>query len=264
MSEEKTDVVTDEVITGTPASESTEKVSEETITDEKKPEGESTKPEDKNPDPPKENKENHDVRRMRKFMERAFKAEAELKAFQTMQAQQAAAAQETGEPKRDQFQDDLSYLEARQDYRLKKIQETIKPVERHDTGNWYDREEKAREVYPDYDEVIEDAVDVMIPPVAVEAINSSELGPDLKYYLAKNPKEAEKLMRTEKPVDQARIIGQIEAKIEAKKNLKPVKTSAAPKPIAPVKTTSGEVNVDPDQMSEKDYWAWRKRQLTKK
>jgi len=263
MSEEKNDVVTEEVVPGIPTSEPETKPDVSHETPEEKPVEETDgKPAEKKE--PETLKENHDVRRMRKFMERAFKAEAELNAFHKVQAQQAVAAQEPGEPVRDQFQDDLSYLEARQDYRLKKTIESIKPVEKQDTGTFFAREEKAREVYRDYDEAIEDAVDVMIPPTAVDAINSSELGPDLKYFFAKNPKEAERLMRTERPVDQARIIGQIEARIEAKKNLKPQKVSAAPKPISPVKTTTGEVAIDQDKMNDKEYWAWRKRQpLTK-
>jgi len=259
MPEVSTDVVTEEAVTGTPASENETNLDVSHETPEGKAiEGAEVKPpEKKEPEVPKKN---HDVRRMRKFMERAFTAEGELKAYREMQAQQAAAAQESGEPKRDQYQDDLSYLEARQDHRFKQIEARQQPSQPR--NNWVEKEDAARTAIPDFDDVMDEAREsgITIPQAAADAIASSILGPEIQYYIAKNPKEAERLWRNQIPVDQIRAIGRIEATIEAKKNSKPVKISAAPKPITPVRANGGEVDIDRDKLSDKDWQALRKKE----
>jgi hypothetical protein len=56
-----------------------------------------------------------------------------------------------------------------------------------------------------------------------ETIKSSDIGPDLAYWLGSNPKEADRISRLS-PLLQAREIGKIEAKITAdpsKRKLRP-------------------------------------------
>ena len=205
---------------------------------------------------PAEPKKNHEQRRWERLLrERAeFKAKAEY--LEKMQTQAVTPQINSGEPTRESFDSDLSYLEARQDYKLK-LATSNQPNQPQ--SNWVDLEEKARESYSDFDEVMEDARDIMIPQASADAIASSSFGADLQYYLAKNPNEAKRLWAMSNAVDQIRAIGKIEASIEAKKHAKPIKASSAPKPITPVKTTGGEVEVDLDKLSDKAYFDLMKK-----
>jgi hypothetical protein len=68
-----------------------------------------------------------------------------------------------------------------------------------------------------------------------ETIQSSDIGPELAYYLGSNPKDAERISRMT-PLAQAKEIGKIEAKLA---NDPPVKrTTSAPAPISPVTARS--------------------------
>jgi hypothetical protein len=64
-----------------------------------------------------------------------------------------------------------------------------------------------------------------------ETIQSSEIGPELAYYLGSNPKDAERIARMT-PLGQAKEIGKIEAKLAAEPPVK--RTTSAPTPISPV------------------------------
>jgi hypothetical protein len=68
-----------------------------------------------------------------------------------------------------------------------------------------------------------------------EAIQSSEAGPDLAYWLGSNPKEAERIANLS-PLMQAKEIGRIEAKLSDNPPVK--KTTSAPTPISPVTARS--------------------------
>ena len=94
-----------------------------------------------------------------------------------------------------------------------------------------DREEDARGKYEDFEQV---AYNPSLPITAVmaEAIQASDVGPDVAYYLGSNPKEADRISRLS-PILQAKEIGKLEAKLA---NDPPVKKStSAPSPISPVK-----------------------------
>jgi hypothetical protein len=64
-----------------------------------------------------------------------------------------------------------------------------------------------------------------------ETIQSSDIGPDLAYYLGTHPNEASRISRLS-PILQAKEIGKLEAKIASEPVLK--KTTSAPPPIAPI------------------------------
>lgn len=221
---------------------------------------EEVKQEDKKPEEPKKN---HDQRRWERLMrERAeFKAKAEL--LEKMQIQQTAQPQETGEPKRENFPDDISWYNAVRKYDREQILAQVQQP-KQPQNNWVAKEEAARSAYSDFDDVMEDARDqgLTIPQAAADAITSSDLGADIQYHLAKNPKEAERLWALANPVDQIRAIGRIEAAIEAKKKA-PVKVSAAPKPIAPVRTTDGVAEIDRDKLTDKEWFEMRRKERQK-
>jgi hypothetical protein len=68
-----------------------------------------------------------------------------------------------------------------------------------------------------------------------ETIQSSDVGPELAYYLGSNPKEADRISRMT-PFSQAKEIGKIEAKLADNPPVK--RTTSAPAPISPVTARS--------------------------
>jgi len=95
---------------------------------------------------------------------------------------------------------------------------------------YQDREEEARSKYDDFEQV---AYNPKLPvtETMAQTIQSSEIGPDVIYWLGSNPKEADRIARLS-PLMQAREIGKIEARLASNPPAK--KTSTAPAPIAPV------------------------------
>ena len=96
--------------------------------------------------------------------------------------------------------------------------------------SYHDREEQARDKYDDFEQVAYNPK-LPITDVMAQTIQSSDLGPDLAYYLGSNPKEADRIARLA-PFLQAKEIGRIEAKLSDNPPVK--KTSSAPAPIEPV------------------------------
>jgi hypothetical protein len=64
-----------------------------------------------------------------------------------------------------------------------------------------------------------------------ETIQTSDVGPDVAYFLGSNPKEADRIARLP-PILQAKEIGKIEARLASDPPVK--KSSSAPSPISPV------------------------------
>lgn len=97
---------------------------------------------------------------------------------------------------------------------------------------YHEREEEARNKYEDFEQV---AYNPRLPitTAMAEAIQASDIGPDVAYFLGSNPKEAERISKLT-PIQQAREIGRIEAKVASAPPVQ--KTTAAPPPIAPVGT----------------------------
>jgi hypothetical protein len=100
--------------------------------------------------------------------------------------------------------------------------------------SYQEREESAREKYDDFEQVAYNPK-LTITNVMAETIQSSDIGPDLAYYLGSNPKDAERISRMS-PLAQAKEIGKIEAKLAAEPPMK--KTTSAPAPISPVTARS--------------------------
>jgi hypothetical protein len=154
---------------------------------------------------------------------------------------QAAQAQKhVADLSADQFETPEEYAEA---LAYKKAQELIAQRDRQREQSelseaYHDREEEARGKYDDFEQVAYNP-NLPITDVMAEAIQSSEIGPDLAYHLGSNPKEAERIARLS-PFLQAKEIGKLEAKL-ASEPPKPTKTSSAPAPIAPVNSRSASV-----------------------
>ena len=102
-------------------------------------------------------------------------------------------------------------------------------------------EEAARDKYDDFEQVAYNPK-LPITNVMAETIQSSDIGPELAYYLGSNPKDAERISRMT-PLGQAKEIGKIEAKLAAEPPVK--KTTSAPAPISPVTArSSGSPAID--------------------
>lgn len=135
-------------------------------------------------------------------------------------------------PSVDQFESTEAYAEALAE---KKAIELIEQRERQNQRKsieeaYAEREEAAREKYDDFEQVVYNP-NLPITDSMAEAIQSSDVGPDVAYYLATNIKEADRISRLS-PILQAREIGKIEAKLADAPPVK--KTTNAPAPISPV------------------------------
>ena len=138
---------------------------------------------------------------------------------------------------REQFGSDGEFLEAMADLKAnQKIAERERQARQRDViSSYHEREEVARDKYDDFQQVAYNPK-LPITEVMAESIQSSDIGPDVAYYLGSNPKEAERISRLA-PIVQAKEIGRIEAKLAAEPP-SAKKTSSAPAPISPVTPSS--------------------------
>jgi len=152
--------------------------------------------------------------------------QARLKEIQTLQTTPQGA------PSRDQFDSDEAYADALATVKAEQLLVQRKQQEEFSKtlAAYEESEEKARDKYDDFDQVTRNP-NLPITNVMLEAIQSSDIGPDVAYYLGTNPKEAERIASLS-PYLQAKEIGKIEVKIASNPPVK--KTSSAPAPIKPV------------------------------
>jgi hypothetical protein len=153
---------------------------------------------------------------------------------QRQSEQQTLRAAPTASP--DQFESTEAYADA---LAYQKAEELIAKREAAKQQSqvlesYHDLEEEARTKYDDFEQV---AYNPKLPVTnaMAETIQSSEIGPELAYYLGSNPKEAERISRMT-PLSQAKEIGKIEAKLVSAPPVK--KTTSAPAPISPVTARS--------------------------
>lgn len=96
-----------------------------------------------------------------------------------------------------------------------------------------------------------------------DVITRSEFGPAIAYYLAENAEKAASIARLS-PLDQARELGRIEAKLEAAKAPPKPLVSQAPPPVAKVDASDAEVEKDPSTMTDAQFARWRKKQIAQR
>jgi hypothetical protein len=154
-------------------------------------------------------------------------------------AQRAAETQIVKAPatqSAEQFESPEAYAEA---LAYQKAEELIarREAAKHQSQvleSYQEREEAARDKYDDFEQVAYNPK-LSITNVMAETIQSSEIGPELAYYLGSNPKDADRIARLT-PFMQAKEIGKIEAKLAAEPPMK--RTTSAPAPISPVNARS--------------------------
>lgn len=175
-------------------------------------------------------------------------------------------------PKPEQFSDMFEYAEALSEWtadkRIKeeKAKEAVQRVEqerRKVMDTWAQRISDFRSKTPDFDEMIQSA-DVAVSNDVRDAIFESDAGPQILYHLAENPDVAKKLSGLT-PISALRMIGRLEAKLEApsEKRETAVKTSKAPPPINPIKGTAGNpvTELDANREFHGSYQAWKAARL---
>jgi hypothetical protein len=165
---------------------------------------------------------------------RLEKEQRKWKRERAQQQPQPVAPQEA--PAREQFTSDDAYVEALAQRKAEElIQQRSQRQQQEETLQAFqEREEQAREKYPDYEQVALNA-QLPITQVMADTIRASDIGPDVAYYLGSNPKEVDRISRLA-PILQAKEIGRIEAKLADAPPVK--KTTSAPAPISPVTARS--------------------------
>jgi len=210
--------------------------------------------------------ENHDIRRMKTFMRRAFEAEAKAEVLEnqmrTMQQPPAQAGNVA--PIRDQFGSDLEYFEAARAYDRAVLQQQIQQAAVQQPQAEVTIEKREAELIrekPDYEDVVETAkyeVKNFKQLYNFSPIATSPHSADIIYELAKKPDVADRIINKVPYERAAYEIGKLEAEIVARKTAgKPATTvSKAPAPIKPLASggASGATNVSPDKLNDREWW----------
>jgi hypothetical protein len=180
----------------------------------------------------------------------------EQRKWEREQAQRAVQSQAPQTPANlppaDQFESVEAYADA---LAMRKAEELLRAREtqrqqQEVLSAYHDREEEVRSKYDDFEQVAYNP-NLPITNVMAEAIQSSDIGPEVAYFLGTNPKEAERISKLT-PYVQAKEIG---AKLADNPPVK--KTSSAPTPITPVtaRTTGSPVYDTTDPRSTKSMTA---------
>ena len=185
-------------------------------------------------------------------------AELEAKA---KPAEEVKAPPADNGPKLADYNNNLEeFLKARDAWKANEEQRTVELERRKVAVETYNEKvSQARGQYDDWDEVVQGSK-AIIPQAAVDAVIELDNGPDVAYYLAQHPDEAEGLMDLT-PIRTIQVIGKISDKLAAEKVAPPPKPKPkAPEPITPVGASATRGNVPLDQLSPREYIRIRNKQ----
>lgn len=115
---------------------------------------------------------------------------------------------------------------------------------------------KGLAIADDFADVISDE-SLPVTTAMVDALFSVEKGPEILYHLANNTAELYRIAELS-PFAQAVEIGRLEARFSMPK---PKTSSNAPPPVKPITAGGETATKDPDQMTTKQWLAWREKQL---
>jgi hypothetical protein len=180
--------------------------------------------------------------------------------------QPAPQAQSADVPKLEDFQFDLGKWgravadharnAARQEFQSREVQHTQQQVFRA----YAERAQEYSKTAPTFNDDVA-ALDRVVNyhPAVVDAIASSEYGPQVTHYLSQHLDEADRLARL--PPHLAAVqIGRLEAQVSAPK---PKPVTNAPNPV-PTVGGGSHSSKDPDRMSDAEFSAWRRRQIAQR
>lgn len=227
------------------------------------------------PDPPKEEPIPKGVqKRIDRAVRQKYEAEARANELERriqqieQQSRPPAQGKAEGEPRIDQFENIEDYVSAKAAFVAdQRIQHTLTTRERAEAeqraqaarqqsaDNWNKRVQLATAELPDFDEVLASSDIRFNEPSVLASIQESDIGPKIAYYLATNPDEADEIAQLRGSAA-IRAIGRIEAKLELGK----ASITKTPPPIEPTGTKAKAVK-SPDEMSDSEFSAWRKRHI---
>lgn len=218
-------------------------------------------------------KQREDARReAQQARDAAAALEAKVKEYEAKLAPPAPAKDADAKPTPQQFNDAFEYAEALAEWsaenalrnRDKAEQEKRAQAERDKVVKaWEAKQAEARSKLSDYEDVVASST-VNVSDQVREAILESDVGPELVYYLAKNPDIAESLA-SKSVVSALREIGKLEAKLSGEKpSEKPVVTpSKATAPITPIRATKAvETALASDGEFHGTYEQWKEARRT--
>jgi hypothetical protein len=223
---------------------------------------------------------------------RLAEAESEFWRTKALAAPTPAAASADklkAKPSAADFETTEAYLDARDTWVLteasrladEKVQKASQAYEQRSeqeilTGEWTERESAVQETHPDYEAVTAQAMDSLQsskgPATAAiaHAVQYSESGPELLYYLGQHPEEVERLSRlhpTQAVIGLGRIEGRLVDGVAPGRPVAAPPQTKAPRPPAPIRKSSGATAVDPndptdaDRMSTEEWRAARNAKL---
>lgn len=128
--------------------------------------------------------------------------------------------------------------------------------------SFQDREAKFADKTADYRETVYDD-SVPISEAMADVIRESDMGPQLAYFLGKN-RDTAALISQMSPIQAARELGRIEAKLATPAPTPAPPVSQAPPPPPKLAATEPSIDKDPKDMSDAEFAKWRKRQIAQR
>ncbi len=133
------------------------------------------------------------------------------------------------------------------------VQDTVRELQRAQFDAFQARVESVREQIPDFDQVVY-RNEVPISDVTTDFLVDSDLGPQVAYWLGKNPADARRIYSLP-PHRQGAELARIEARLSAAPQAR--KVSNAPAPVPTLGGSPAPAQKSPQEMSMSEYAAWR-------
>lgn len=167
-------------------------------------------------------------------------------------------------PKSDDYTNYEDFVEALTDWKVgeRQREDSAQQQQKQRATTWQQRETEFRKTAEDYVDVVGNS-EVSLPHHVLEAIQESELGPQMAYHFAKNPEAAQELAGLSERQAMLKL-GRIEASLTSASAPAPAqpqaRTTNAPPPVKPVAQPGNSAVSSPEKMSMDEYIAHRKKQ----
>lgn len=199
----------------------------------------------------------------REKSERKFNREMQaLRAeFEQVKSAKIEPVKVEGKPSLDQYESYDDYTEALADWKYKVNDAEKSAKQEEEKANEYKTElkksfmgriEKFKESTPDYDDVVSEISDIDLSKSVFESLAESDLSAELTYYFGKNIDDLERINKLS-PLQAAREIGRIEAKLSTPENKPIKKQSSAPDPVSPVGGSKASVSPDTSKFTDAEW-----------
>lgn len=172
----------------------------------------------------------------------------------TREAQPAREAQqqpqEASRPEREDYDNDFDYIEALTDYKAEQAAQRLAQAQREQARAQSARqnfETRKAELFPEGEpEGLQRFLRLpTLPEAVVEIVAESDIGPKIADFLGANPAEFRRLEGMS-PIQQARELTRLEARLSAPPKPTPKTATDAPEPIPQARGTGGRFKVAPD------------------